>query len=306
MSLKRWWRWAGALLFAPLLLGALLEGALRWLGYGDPPLFVLDPHIEYYARQGTYQRFGRTIAVTEPGIRRMAPHAKGALRVALLGDSIVFGTNRLEQRELISYHLEQALEEALGRRAVVLPLAATSWGPVNQSAYLERFGWFGAERVLWVLSAHDLMDVPAPGYAELLPQEPPVLALQDAWWSLRLRAFSEPAPTEEAARSSLQAIDEVLGRLRRAGVALQVFLHPSRGELASGPSPPLLRLQAHLEQRHVAVESLAPALTEALARGEAPYEDELHLAPAGTRAVARWLALRLSRDQLAPTPTPAP
>src|SRR5688572_9463752 len=132
----------------------LAEIVLRFIGFGDPPLHELDPRIEYYAKQGSYRRHGNLVRVNAFGMRGNELRARtGQLRVLLVGDSIVFGTYRVGQDQLISTFLEPELARLSGRAVEVLNVACSSWGPENQRAYLERFGTFDADIAVWVLSS---------------------------------------------------------------------------------------------------------------------------------------------------------
>ena len=185
----------------------IAEVALRFKGFGDPPLHHLDPKIEYYAKQGSYRRHGNLVVVNAFGMRgpEVRPK-KHQLRVILLGDSIVFGTYRVGQDELISTALEPELARLSGREVEVLNVACSSWGPENQLAYLERFGTFDADAVVWVLSSHDAYDVPVPGFAELLPRESHALALSEVYELYRQKQFKPPPPTGDPLERSLRAV----------------------------------------------------------------------------------------------------
>jgi len=277
----------------------LAEIALRFKGFGDPPLHHLDPQIEYYAKQGTYRRHGNLVVVNAFGMRgpEVRPR-KHQLRVLLLGDSIVFGTYRVGQNELISSSLEPELARLTARDVEVLNIACSSWGPENQAAYLERFGTFDADAVVWVLSSHDAYDVPVPGFAELLPQEPRALALgeiYDLYWQ---KQFKPPPPIGDPLERSLSAARRIVERLDKQALPLLVVHHWSENELAHGMDKEGARLDALFASLEVPVFSLKSTLLAARSHGQNPLQDALHLSPTGAHAVGIAIAHEVIQRKL--------
>ena len=277
----------------------LTEVGLRLKGFGDPPLHQLDPKIEYYAKQGSYRRHGNFVQVNAFGMRgnEVRPR-QNQLRVLLVGDSIVFGTYRVGQDELISTALEPELARLSGRDVEVLNVACSSWGPENQLAYLERFGTFDADAVVWVLSSHDAYDIPVPGFAELLPREPRALALGEVYELYRQKQFIPPPPAGDPLARSLRAAERVVLLLRKRALPLLVVHHWSETELARGMDKEGVRLDALFGSLNVPVFSLKPALLSARERGTNPLQDPLHLSPDGARAVGVAIAHEVVRRKM--------
>jgi len=276
-----------------LALGA--EVTLRAMGYGDPPIFVRDPDIEYYAKAGSYRRFGHVIHVNRYGMRAslLGENQEGH-PILLLGDSIVFGSYRVLDDELVSAYLAERLATSGSARPTVLNAACTSWGPVNQQAYLARFGTFDAKLVVWVLSSHDLYDVPVDGYSDVLPLEHPALALTEAVQLVRHRWFPGVPPNEAAAARSLRALEQVVSSLAASNTPLLVALHPAESEIEPGFDAGGRRMLRKFEMLNVPVLDLRAALRASEGRGERPYEDGLHLTGSGAKAVAEAIAERLT------------
>lgn len=278
-----------------LLLCGGVEGALRWYGLGDPPLYVLDKDIEYYAKHGSYRRYGNYVHINSFGMRSAEVRQKtDQVRILLLGDSIVFGTYRVNQDELISSFLEPELSRLLKRDVEVLNVASSSWGPLNQEAYLERFGIFQSDCVVWILSSHDAYDVPIPGFADLLPQEPGFTALGEAFDKLREKRFVAPASSGDPLERSLVAVRHVISLFSRARVPVLAAQHWSTEELARGMDKEGLVLRDLFEKLSVPVMSLKPAVLEAQ-QTASPYQDTLHVSPAGARAIGHAIARELQR-----------
>ncbi len=285
---SRWRRWSLGIA-GVLCLG---EIGLRLWGFGDPPLMILDPAIEYFTRPGEYRRFHRTIRINQHYMRGDdVRSSKPPLRVLLLGDSIVHGTFRTDQNELISTSLAESLSKRYGAEQVeVLNAATSSWGPVNQWAFLQKVGTFDADIVAWILSSHDLRDVPNPAASALLPQEPFALALQDLWNLLRRKTARVAPPPGDARQQTLAAIEALVAHLERSGIPLVVAQHYSVEELRDEQEPDGAELRRHFQSLHVPVFQLRAVLARATEEGKSPFADQLHLSPEGTRVVGRALA----------------
>jgi hypothetical protein len=281
-----------------LTLVVILEVGLRVLGFGDPPRYALDPEIEYYLVPNVeYRRFGRRIRINASGMRgnEISANDEGGLRVLLLGDSIVHGTHRVDQDDSLPVVLQTELERRNGCTVEVAAAAVSSWGPVNQAAFLRRFGHFGAEVVVWILSSHDLYDVPVPGYADALPRDQNIRysAIADAVLMFRqqLAEYLFATTSQADAKATTQrAIAEIRAYMKAHGVPLVVVQHPTKDELVHGRSP------AHDEigvlfADGVPLFQLEPALRVATESAHNPnYADSIHLSKEGVRAVSTFLS----------------
>jgi hypothetical protein len=123
-----------------------------------------------------------------------------------------------------------------GCTVLALPMATSSWGPVNQAAFLRREGSFGAVVAVMVVSAHDLYDLPRPD-VDILPYRlaRPWTAIGDAVQGLleRERRKTSPPdvrPLETRARISLAALGDMVARLRAAEVEPTLVYHPTTTE----------------------------------------------------------------------------
>lgn len=139
-----------------------LEIILREIGFGDPPVVILDSEIEYYLKpNSSYLRFGRKIEINRYGMRspNFNKTEQQENRIYLLGDSIVYGNHFLDQGETIAYQLSNFLSH-LENKPTCAAIAASSWGPGNILAFYKRFGPFSGEFAFIVQSSHDRVDVP--------------------------------------------------------------------------------------------------------------------------------------------------
>lgn len=139
-------------------LAAAGEMAARFvLGLGTPPLSIAHPTIEYmFAPNQDVWRFGNHFLTNEYGMRSPPLIGDTRRRVLVLGDSVPNGGNLTDQRALATSLLS---DDA----TVYMNASAGSWGPPNMLAYVQAFGFFGADRTVIILSSHDAGDVPTFG-----------------------------------------------------------------------------------------------------------------------------------------------
>src|SRR5580765_7907062 len=206
-------RSAATLLFAAaaILLVSLVILSRFVRGLGDPPLYQADATMEYVLQPSrTYYRFHNRVSVNRYGMRAddFPPHKSSSeeLRVLVVGDSIVYGGVRIDQAEIATENLKRSLQQEFGRPVVIGNASATSWGPPNELAYLQRYGTLDADVVILVLSSHDYADAPTftpvVGIAAQYPGKKPVLAVADLLKTYFLPRFlhigETPAGIEKA------------------------------------------------------------------------------------------------------------
>jgi hypothetical protein len=279
------------------------EAALRWgAGLGDPPLVRLDPDTEYeLIPSRTYNRFGNLIAVNAHGMRGPEHPAEAApdeRRVLLVGDSVVYGNHFLDQTETVAAVLTERLAsepQFEGCRPLAMAAAASSWGPVNQAAFLERIGTLGAGAAAIVVSAHDLYDTPGGG-TDLIPYRlsQPVGAIGDAAVSVAeriARRIWPPVPPEGVSppdvrrERSLAALGEMADLLATAGVPPLLVYHPTLTERQGAPAPERDVFAGWAEERGLAFADLGQ-----LVPGTEGYRDDIHPDAAGAARIADTLA----------------
>jgi hypothetical protein len=252
-SRRRWRRGliAGAAVLVVMLLAA--EIVLRTVfGLGDPPLLDRDPAIEYlYKPSRRYSYLKHTIEINSHSMRSPEfPVRKSdpdELRVLVIGDSIVTGGGRIDQRELATERLRASLQMKLSRPVVVGNVACGSWGPPNQLAYLRRFGLFEADVVIVVTNGGDLDDVPGlEPLGAAWPRSTPPLAM----WEPMRRATERVVPGAAEALGLLErgtapgyddrvsiattALREMVAMVRAGGARIGVLQYLKLSELRSG------------------------------------------------------------------------
>ena len=282
-------RTIGVLAIASVLLGEL---ALRVIGLGDPPIAIRDTELEYRLKpDASYTRWGNLIEIGSHGFRgpTLADEpGSNEVRLLLIGDSVVYGNHFLDQSETIALRLSAMLSTE-SCTVQVVPMAVSSWGPVNQAAALKRHGDFGAEAVAIVLSAHDLFDIPQPE-GSLVPYRlsRPIGAIGDAVEAVLERYFPPARPSfnvsSEARREmTLTALDEIAETTRRSGQDLLMVYNATTFERDAG----------RLDQGQVLMDWAQERAVASLDLGMVPgigYRDHIHPNAEGAHSIAQVLA----------------
>lgn len=275
---------------------AATEIALRLVGLGDPPIAVRDEMLEYrLVPDANYKRWGNRIQINNHGFRA-ADHPEEVpgdeVRLLLIGDSIVYGNHFLDQDETIAPLLSTILSSS-ECKVRVIPMAVSSWGPVNQAAALELYGTFGASEVVLVLSAHDLVDTPTHN-GSLVPYRlsPPLGAIGDFVEAVIERLFppvapKTPLPFEERVQASLAALDTILEHTEFANADLLLVYNADVHERVSGISDLGLSFFHWADSQNIETLNLGmvPGVT---------YRDTIHPDANGTAHIAQTLARKFS------------
>ena len=293
----------------PLLGAVIAEAVLRLrLGLGDPPLFRTDPELEYVMLPGRYRRFGNTISINAMHMRgpEVAPSpAPGEQRLLIIGDSVIHGGNQTDDTQTVSALLQRSLTQA-GTPATVLNVSCNSWGPGNQLAWVQRFGTLGAGRAVLVLNSWDYGDIrlhlPLSPETPATAPVPPFRALHEVlrnygpryapaifgkpWWGPGTLPFDEANPPETAGRQSLDELRQLVTLLRERGLVVAAVLHPFDRELAGPPETGRPHLERTLAELNVPTFKADDDLRAAIAAGQTPYRDAIHLTPQGNGVIA--------------------
>ncbi|MFO0787497.1 MAG: hypothetical protein U0573_14255 [Phycisphaerales bacterium] len=297
-----------------LAAGELL--ARKVAGLGDPPLYIADPKIEYLNKPGHYDRFHHTIHINQWSQRSPdAPEKKAdpnELRVLVIGDSVVYGGARIDDRDTATALLTQSLASEEKRPVFVANISAGSWGPPNQLEYLKRFGTFDADAAIVVWSSHDAWDVPEfSGLGIELPQQKPASAL----WELIRRygipkLFPPPAEspphTQKQVDEGLAAAKELLEILHARGIPTAVVIHRTQDEFKGKDLEGDRLLAAVAKSENLPVYYTASVLEPAWKAGKPVFFDDIHPSTDGNRLLS-GLYTQIVDGLLHPVPaSPAP
>lgn len=307
-------RHLGKLLLATVLLTALLAVAeilcRTVLGLGDPPLSQADPQIEYLFKPSqTVHRFHHLIHINAWSMRSDDFPAHKAspdeIRVMVIGDSVVYDGVQIDQEDIATEVLKRDLQRDLKHPVVVGNIAAKSWGPPNELAYVRRFGLFDADKVVLVLSSHDYADVPTfdpvvdvdPDY----PGHKPLLALSELFtryvprYIHALSGRSEvPAedkvPTQKDISWGLFSERDLIRLVEKSGAKILLAQMLERGEIDGHPKPGNAMIRQVAESEQVPVLNIGQLFEQSVHSGANPYLDNIHPNKLGCRIMGDSIA----------------
>lgn len=250
------------------------------LGLGDPPLTVRDPEIEYlFAPSQCYTRFGNRVCYNEWSMRSnpLSKEKGSKCRFLILGDSVVNGGALLDQSEIASEIVAKATGCEVGN------ISAGSWGPANLLAYTERYGWFGADWAIIVVSASDLSDVPT-FQADLgvdFPERQPPLALWELLTRYVPRYMPSPASSAEPVNTdhsndATPTLDLLIRSALKAVPHVAVLFHPEASEKSEGAAIAAIKVLCERSGAQFVV----------TAHAADHYLDNIHLTAGGQAALA--------------------
>jgi hypothetical protein len=206
------------------------------LGLGDPPLYESSDAYEYRLRPNQQLwRFGKRIEINALGQRsaELPTHrSPSRRRVLVIGDSVVWGGSQLDQSLIATelVHRQTGFD--------VVNVAAPSWGPANQLAYLQTHGLLEATDVVLVISSHDAFDVPTFEPLARSPDKPthkPWSALQEGVQRYLLPRIIRRSAVDHVVKpegsAATQSLADLLALLARSGVRVGVLQYWEQGEI---------------------------------------------------------------------------
>jgi hypothetical protein len=281
---------------------AAAELAARYVGFGEPPLVILDDKIEYYlAPSRSYQRFGHDIRVNRYSMRSvdfdMAAVDRRSI-FSLLGNSVVYG-NRLNQADTLPGQLQKLLTAKGGdQKPVVNSIAASSWGPENLLEFYKRFGPFPGNTAWIVQSTIDMVNV-TNLVNKVVPYRTisPYSALHDLtlsiWRSMTLRLLPDKTDSvkyEDKRRRADIALHALIMALKGDYTRVILVFHATRDEAISGKADGLAHYRAIAKDEAINFLSTMELYAHAYKSNVPPHYDDIHLNKEGTRMLSERLA----------------
>jgi hypothetical protein len=297
------------------LLAVVVEVVGRTNGLHHP---VVYEQTEYGYRALPNQdllRFGNRIRYNEFGLRNdpitPVPGA-GVARILCVGDSVANGGAVTDQEQTIAYQLA----EILGRQGSVevLNASAPGWALGNELGWLRNFGTFGSQRVVLIISTHDLFQEPAAawiaGSHPSFTTEPPVLALQNLFVQYLLpRAFpyeeglKDPGAdgvesSERLARQNRENVLAIAGLVRGHGADLTVVFLEQEGDSSRDPTTLGAKRTffGMMAQHGIPVVTLGREV-ETIGR-QAMFRDDVHPNADGNRTIAAAIARQIRKSEI--------
>lgn len=291
--------------------GIITEVMLRLvLGLGNPILIQPDAACSYILKpdQDVRRFFCRT-HVNHYGMRSdevAATHKPGTLRLLFVGDSITYGTTRVDQNEIFSEVLHHELPSIVHRPVEVLNASAGAWAPDNELSYIRTRGIFQSDLVLLVLNDGDLTQ-PRSTITDIgdnLPRKRPATAIGELYARyIRPRithSFNQDAGdkiagnAEEVMRRNLTNLDAFDEFVNSHGARFILVYIPFRKDIPQASNDSANALYSWSRSHHITMFDLTSA--------EAPHPpneitfDGIHLNAKGHLIVAR--AIEKSWPQL--------
>lgn len=297
------------------------------LGLGRPLLYRSDPHMGYrVAPNQNIRRLGNRIRINEFSMRNdpITPERSAdTLRILMLGDSLVNGMVWTDQEKTLTALVHQKLENSpqnsqsdrlIHDRIEVLNVAAGSWGPRNELAYLKQFGTFQSQILILVINTDDFFGAPPrpevvgqhPAYPDRYPPGAWAEVFQQVWRQFPLTARmarnrAKPVPQEkDIVGINLKAIEEIYALTQRENAEFFLILSPLRRELdREGGSRDYekkarQRLQDWVTQQHISFLDLLPGFN-AHPNPLNLFSDHIHLSLQGNQWVAEAIVRHLQQ-----------
>jgi hypothetical protein len=278
------------------------ELTARYIGFGEPPLVILDDKIEYYLAPGrNYTRFGHDIRVNRYGMRSDDFDIAAVDRrfnFSVFGDSVVYG-NRLDQADTVPAQLQKLLTaKAEDQKALVNSISASGWGPENLLEFYERFGPFPGNAAWIVQSTHDMVDVTHLVNKDLpYRTAAPCGALHDlalsAWHAVTLRVLSskiDPVRWEDRRRRADLALHALITALKADYARVILVFHATRDEAIAGEADGLPHYRTVAKDEAIEFTSTMELYARAYRSNLLPHYDDIHLSKDGARILSERLA----------------
>lgn len=127
-------------------------------GLTDTVLFRESNEFEYIPIPQSRNRFGQFIFYNSLSQRNRELTSIDSNIILGFGDSVLNGGVLVDQDSLATTRLTEYLSSKYNKNLLFTNISAASWGPDNAYAYLHKYGNFGAEKMLLVVSSHDAYD----------------------------------------------------------------------------------------------------------------------------------------------------
>jgi len=284
----------------------VVEAALRFgLGLGNPVLIAPDAACMYTLKpdQDVFRFFART-HINHYGMRSdeippyRDPHT---LRVLFVGDSIAYGTSRVDQREIFTEILRRDLPSIVHSPVEVLNASASGWAIDNELAYVRTRGTFQSNLVLLVLNSGDLSQRRSTiaDVENLLLQVRPSTAIGELYMRVvkpylsRAGAKTDPGDradqnADDVVRGNLSKLDDFQAFASGQGTRLVIVYVPFRGDIPNGSDHWLSLLSSWSLSRHVTLLDLTPVEAHYSVE-EITLDHGVHLNAKGNLAVAKGI-----------------
>lgn len=296
-----------------IIIGELIARLV--FGFGDPPLSISHPTIEYMFKPNQdVLRFHNRFITNQYGMR--SEHFSknktnpNEFRVMVFGDSVVNGGNLTDHEKLATTLLQNQLKSCLKKMVIVGNISAGSWGPENYLAYSNEYGFFDADAIVLVISSHDYADNPTfePLNPNTHPIEKPAFALLEAMTRYLPRYLPlvsnkksdniEPAANSkhsaDAISKGLSSLKQFLYAAKKTGAPVYVLQHWTKTELERGnPDEGNSMISGVCAEVGVPCIQMNNLFQDNIRKGNSPFRDDIHPNDIGQELMTRaiWQSL---------------
>ena len=267
------------------------------LGLGAPPLSISDSKIEYlFAPDQRIKRFRNKISYNSYSMRNQFNPKSEEQVILVAGDSVVNGGSLAEQKSLATFLLQFHLNKKKKKKKFFVGnVSAGSWGPQNVLEYFNKFGFFGATDLIYVLSSHDLHDVPsfAPLDRHVLPQSNYHFALEELFLKYLKRRVvglffkkskEDPDQKDNSTSTTENKIEELAMFAKEQGISVCVAIHPTRNEIEKNIGDDYQNLVSIVENL-----SIGKVIDTKPLQNTGNYRDDIHLNESGQKTLFQAL-----------------
>lgn len=285
-----------------VLLAGAADGVFRLVfGLGNPVLIMPDRACGYIIRpeQKVFRFFSHTY-INREGMRSdefaAAPNPH-TLRIMFVGDSVTYGTGRVDQSEIFTQIVRRRLPSIVHQSVEVLNASASAWAPDNELSYVRSRGIFNSSVVLLVINSGDLTQPRATmdQVGNDLLSKRPATAFGEIWDRFVAPRFLRRKRTADAGdsaidnpeimRANLADLDSFYNVVTTGGARMVLVYLPFRKDIPVASARSLAPLEAWSAAHNVDLIDLTPA--EARYSAHQINEDSgVHLNPVGNQVVA--------------------
>jgi hypothetical protein len=286
------------------MLVGVCEAVLRFgMGLGNPILIEPDQSCSYVVKpdQSVFRFFHHT-RINHYGMRsdEVSPvRSPGTLRIMFVGDSLTYGTSRVDQSQIFTERLHRDLPSIVHRPVEVLNASASAWAPDNEVSYILSRGIYQSDIVILVLNDGDVGQ-PRSTIADVgddLPQYRPASAIGELYsryispvilhTARHGDAGSRVAANDGSAiRENLADLDRVEKYVIDAGARLVIVYLPFRGDIPGKDTAPREILRAWTAAHRVVMFNLESAELP-YSSNEITLEDGVHFNAKGHWIIAQ-------------------
>lgn len=302
-------RTALVVLLGGVFLFIAAELLLRFMGFGNPILYMQDPDVGYFPAPNQYVvRYGGRIMTNSFGMRapdftREKP--EDTFRILLLGDSTLWGGSYIDQDDLYARRLERHLNENnSGRKVEVLNMGVNGWGPFHKIGYVKKFGTFDADIAIIALPIDDIYreHYGLENFPYMSLNFPPRMAIEEVvmhlLWRYRIGRLAPTAEIkEEYAKRGIEAYRRLTSMLKEAGCEVFVEILPSQDAGTTGTVPQEQKEKVEIMRRFLEADGFTTHYPAGLFMGAGEpdelYHDVCHLDREGHRVYAGYLNDRI-------------